>query len=381
MKIAVLDANAYWTRALYSHCGRFADVLLLQPRDFRAHRTHAKSFWSDEEPRQLSERIWVQKFSMLPGWMVELWPWSRRKLARAIRAFAASDELTLVIGFPQYRGIISAVNPAVSVYHNYDDYVDNWPRYRKHMAEWEGAAARAVDIIICSAAHRKEHLARRYAIDPHRIHHLSHGCSREFMTNEPSQAAPTGAKSKNVEKTVGYVGALNYRFDFGFLAEVAVQFPDVRFLLGGRVVEDGDPNWLAGLEEVRRLGNVQFIGWVEHARLSSVYSNCDVLIMTYARCNFNAHASPMKLWDYLGTGKPIVANDANPETLLWRRVVRIGATPAQFAEKLQEALHETDGALREERLDVARANTWEKLSEKLERIVVRSGALHTKCSV
>jgi hypothetical protein len=89
----------------------------------------------------------------------------------------------------------------------------------------------------------------------------------------------------------------------------------------------------------------------------------------------------MKLWDYLGTGKPIVANDANPETLLWRRVVRIGATPAQFAEKLQEALHETDGALREERLDVARANTWEKLSEKLERIVVRSGALHTKCSV
>jgi hypothetical protein len=54
-------------------------------------------------------------------------------------------------------------------------------------------------------------------------------------------------------------------------------------------------------------------------------------------------------------------------------VVRIGATPAQFVEKLQDALQDENDALREDRLAIACAHTWEKMSEKLERILMQSG--------
>jgi hypothetical protein len=42
-----------------------------------------------------------------------------------------------------------------------------------------------------------------------------------------------------------------------------------------------------------------------------VLNSFDVLLMSYSECNFNTNACPAKLWDYLGTLLPIVANTAD----------------------------------------------------------------------
>lgn len=371
VKLVVLDANAYWTEQLFRQCGRFAEVLLLKPRDFRAHRSLTGSWRSDTRPRPVANQVREQRLAMPPGWMVELWGWSQHRLARAIRQFSGGRPLILVITYPQYRSLFRIVAPACGVYYNMDDYRDNWPRHYHRVPQWEAKTVHAAHLTICIAAHRAQVLGDQHPTKRDQIHHLPIGCTPEFMADAALRAPCSTPRELGSppRPVAGYIGALNYRFDFAFLANVAERLPDVDFVLGGRVEPNGDAAWRQGLTNARHQPNIRFLGWVEHAKLAEHLARFDVLLMPYAHCNFNTNACPAKLWDYLGTAKPIVANDANPETLLWREVVYVGATPAAFAEAIRAALSEPGTALRERRLQIAREHTWEKLGQRLESIL------------
>jgi glycosyltransferase involved in cell wall biosynthesis len=370
VKLVVLDANAFWTEQLFRHCGRFAEVLLLKPRDFRAHRQFTNTSRSDPAPHPSGERIWERSLSMPPGWMVSLWPWVQRRITGVIRSFTGKEPFTLVLTYPQYRGLIPALRPALSVYYNLDDYRDNWPGRETQVPVWEGELVELADNTVCISSHRASVLRQQYPAKAGHIHHIPIGCTPEFMAISVRGPSPSTLAALP-RPLVGYIGALNWRFDYVLLADVAQQLPDVTFALGGTppVETDGDSAWREGLQRARNLPNVHFLGWVDHARLGEFLNSFDVLFMSYNRCNFNTNACPAKLWDSLGTGKPIVANDANPETLLWREVIHIGETAAAFAEKLRLALLGEPAGLRQRRLAIAQEHTWEMLSHRMERVL------------
>lgn len=371
-KLCVLDANAYWAEQLFRACSRFSEVLLLKPRDLRSHFRLTGRFGGDASPRSLAPGIWEQRIPMIPGWMAGCWPWAERRLARTIRTFAAGTPVVLVLTYPQYRSLLSAVQPALGIYYNMDDYRDNWPRYSARMDDWESQIVEAADLTICIADFGTKLLCNRHPDKADRIYHLPLGCSPEFMAARDQQ--PHGkippVLASFPRPLAGYIGGLNYRFDFAFLAQVAELLPHTTFVLGGSVKEDGDAVWRAGLQHARKMSNIRFIGWVNHANLGQQLNAFDVLLMPYTDCNFNRNACPAKLWDYLGTGLPIVANTANPETLLWRNVVRIGASPSEFVTQVNDALTDDTASHREHRLAIARQHTWEALSRRLEEILV-----------
>jgi glycosyltransferase involved in cell wall biosynthesis len=372
LKVIVLDANAFWTEQLFSSCAFFADVLLLKPRDFRAHSARHHRLRGDAAAKKIREGVWEQHFSMPPGWMFSLWPRSARVLARHIRRFVNGAPFVLVITYPQYRSLIPLLRPTVSVYYNLDDYADNWPKQAHRMEQWENETVAAADLTICIAQYRKEQLQARVASKAGHVHHLALGSTPEF-TSEPGERVLSDPEPvrRISHPRAGHVGALNWRFDYQFLARVAQELPRLQFVLGGKIPgdSDGDAEWREGLRKARELPNVHFIGWVEHQAMGEYLRAFDVLLMCYSECRFNRNASPAKLWDYLGSGRPVVANDRNPETLLWREVIRIGATPEAFAEAIGNALAEEGTELQERRLNIARAHTWEELSHRLEEII------------
>jgi glycosyltransferase involved in cell wall biosynthesis len=303
--------------------------------------------------------------------MFGLWPLAQRKLVRGIRAWADGHNAcatTLVMTYPQYRDLIPALKPALSVYYNLDDYRDNWPRHAAKVPRWDSELVEMASLTICIADHRARLLREQHPAKAASVFHLPLGCTPEFMaaSGDRRQKTEDGGRKGPV---AGYVGALNFRFDFAFMADVAARLPDVTLVLGGRVQEDGDAAWRAGLERARTLPNVRFLGWVDHANLGEHLAGFDVLLMPYAHCRFNTNACPAKLWDYLGSSKPIVANEANPETLLWREVVRIGATPGEFAAAVQDVLKGEPASFPARRLEIARDHTWEKLAAQLQTIL------------
>jgi glycosyltransferase involved in cell wall biosynthesis len=373
-RMVVVDANAYWTEQLFWTLAPEWDVLLVKPRDIReymrrhpAHR--CASFVEDNAPG-----IRTLHMPVPPKFTTTLWPIARRLLGRAIAKAGGNRPDVLAICFPDYRDLFDTLKPRTALYYNYDDYAAHWPGRADELVAGEEATIARADLSVFIAKYRVDHLSERLPHLANRLHHIPIGVTPTFMDQGREVRPEPVALSGISHPRAGYVGTLSYRFDFPFFAEAAAAAPDVQFVLGGSPPAEGqgDSAWWRGVKRARTLPNVHFIGWVDHSALGDHLSHFDVLLMPYARCRFNDNACPAKLWDYLGTGLPVVANMNNPETLLWRDLIEVAESPNRFAEAIARVVRQTAGeatGLRARRLQIAREHTWERLGARLRRIL------------
>lgn len=97
--------------------------------------------------------------------------------------------------------------------------------------------------------------------------------------------------------------------------ELAARLRGVRFLWAGGNPEDVE-RW-KGRAEAQGLSNVTFSGFIHNAQLPLYQAAADVLLMPYSReigissggGNSAQIASPMKMFEYLATGRAIVSSD------------------------------------------------------------------------
>lgn len=370
-RLAVLDANFYWTAQLFSAYSEFADVLLLRPVNFRTFKQRYGSYFVDLVPKQVDEHVWEQRICCPPGWLFHYWPLTQYLLNQVIQNFQGDSPLSFVFSYPYYAALAKQLN-AYSIYYTADDYRDYWPGRQSKTIVMDGYAVSLANLTLCTAKHRLQHLQQRYPNYADRIVHIPHGCSTQFMTEEvllTPHALPASLQCYR-RPIAGYVGALGYRFDFSFLATVAEQLPEMTFLLGGKLPTeaDGSAEWWQGVDRCNALTNIHFIGFVPHQQLGQYLQAFDVLLMLYSNCNFNINACPTKLWDYMGTSRPIVANSVVPEVMLWKDVIHIAETPQQYAGAIQSALVDPMWKAAE-RLKIAKANTWKDQARKLNALI------------
>lgn len=374
-KLVVLDANYYWTEQLFSACSDFADILLLRPRDFRAFRKQYGRYFIELQPQPVSENIWEQRICCPPGWFFHYWPFTKRFFAHLARQFQNSNPLIFVFNYPYYYTLARELK-AHSIYYSMDDYRHYWQGRESQTPDVEKLAIHQADLTLCVAHHRASYLRQDCPSRASQIVHIPHGCSPEFMVDRPLEqpnALPAELQAYS-RPIAGYIGALTYRFDFSYLAKVAEQIPDVTILLGGLIPQpsDGSPEWWQGVEAARRLPNVHFIGQVPHERLGEYLQSFDVLLMPYSQCNFNLNACPTKLWDYMGTSLPIVANNVVPEVNLWHHLILVSESPEEFVKNIRFALTNHNWRS-QERLEVAQAHTWKMQAQKLYHLLEEKG--------
>lgn len=381
-KLVVLDANFYWTEQLFSAYSDFADILLLRPLDFRAFRKQYGSYFIDFQPQPLSPGVWEQRICFPPGWLFHYWPLTQRLLVSLIKRFQGSSSLVFVFNYPYYYSLLEKLK-AYSIYYNIDDYRHYWPSRESQTPAVEKLAVARADLTLCVAHYRYEYLRKECPTKAHQIIHLPHGCSPEFMVDNPlCLSEPLLANFQGYSRPLaGYIGALTYRFDFNYLARVAEKLPDVTIILGGNIPQqtDGSAEWWQGVEAVRKLPNVHFIGRVPHKQLGQYLQSFDVLLMPYSLCNFNINACPTKLWDYMGTSLPIVANNVVPEVNLWRNVILVSENSDEFVKNIRFAL--TNRSWRsQERWEIAQDNTWARQAQKLYCMLEEQECLFLKSS-
>ncbi len=128
---------------------------------------------------------------------------------------------------------------------------------------------------------------------------------------------PENAREKlglNKGFTAGYAGHLYAGRGIDMLMDLAWRNPDVHFLWAG-----GEPEavefWHSRLQKAG-LQNVKLFGFVPNERLPLVLAACDVLLMPYERKisvssggDTAQFASPMKQFEYLASGRAILASD------------------------------------------------------------------------
>ena len=109
-------------------------------------------------------------------------------------------------------------------------------------------------------------------------------------------------------KTVGFCGHLYKGRGIEELLECAGYLKEVFFLIVGGESEDINRN--KKLAKNLSLTNVKFIGFVTQSKVPEYLLACDILVMPYTKKTLtHRYMSPMKMFEYLACGRPIIATD------------------------------------------------------------------------
>jgi glycosyltransferase involved in cell wall biosynthesis len=118
------------------------------------------------------------------------------------------------------------------------------------------------------------------------------------------------------------------------------------------------------VEQLARLPNVYLLGKKHWYSLPAYLRRFDVCISPFRTDqSIAATANPLKIYEYLAAGKPIVSSDM-PEVRPLRDVIRIAGDTATFIEATGQALEASrrgDSAAVAARMNRARAYDWDAL--------------------
>lgn len=150
---------------------------------------------------------------------------------------------------------------------------------------------------------------------------------------------------------IGYYGAIADWFDSALVAALAQKRPDWNFVLIGST-------WSADLEPLQGLKNVHLLGEKPYASLPPYLHAFDVAIIPFKKTPLTQATNPVKLFEYLSAGKPVVASDLD-ELRNYRQHAALVESFEGWLEALEQALEPQAAALAEARRNFARQNTWE----------------------
>jgi glycosyltransferase involved in cell wall biosynthesis len=161
----------------------------------------------------------------------------------------------------------------------------------------------------------------------------------------------------------GYTGTIHPdRVDAKLLIYSAQRLPNATFAMVG-------PNHFSAalMETMKEQKNIRFSGPVAYREIPSYMRAFDICMTPHLMTPFTESLNPIKLWEYLAAGKPIVSTDV-AGFRDFPHLVRIARTPEQFVSQLQAALEEGD-ALVTRRRQEARAHSWESRVDQIEAIM------------
>lgn len=100
-----------------------------------------------------------------------------------------------------------------------------------------------------------------------------------------------------------FIGALSeYKVDYALVEAVARRLPEVHWVLVGPVGE-GQP----GSRKPPALPNIHILGPCVYGRLPHCMAHCDVAVLPASHNAYTAAMFPMKFFEYLAAGLPVVA--------------------------------------------------------------------------
>lgn len=283
----------------------------------------------------------------------------RRRIRSVIARFGL-EELVFINAFNfHYPSVAKGLGPALSVYYCVDPLVFDFDR--RHGVQSETKLVRESDVVICSskslAEEKRAENAQTYFVpNAANVEHSAKALEGSLAVDEHLAGIPA--------PIVGYFGAVERRIDYELLEAVIAANPAWSFVFVGPVSAEHAPR------QFRAMKNVYLPGPVPYERMPGVLKGFDAAIIPFKKDEASRSIFPLKLFEYLGAGKAIVATDFNPDLKEFTGdAVQHCGNAEDFSAALTTALSPADEETTAERVAIARANTWERRGEDFMRIL------------
>lgn len=290
--IVFFDVNTIWRR-------KFGDALKRRVDDVSLI---APFSGTPSVPDQNGEIIPVR---LIRGWAgILAWLAMPRLLhrVRGMVGFPRETSSAIVVTTPHYLRLVQRAAPHTKiVYYCSDDYRSyaGWNAARMAKAEATICRMAALSIFVSEALRQRAIL--EYRLDPAKTWVSPNATEPRFA--QPCDQPFTLAGLPG--PVFGTAGIFNRRIDFTFLEAIAADEQVGTLVLVGPIEAEleGDP----ALERLRTLSKVRFTGAQPHSEMPQWMAAFDVAVIPYAATEFNRFCSPMRLYDHLAIGQPIIA--------------------------------------------------------------------------
>jgi len=147
---------------------------------------------------------------------------------------------------------------------------------------------------------------------PEKVIKLHNGFNQSFLTRHQQAAAAWRNRLMgfNYRALAVYSGGLHAFKGVDLMIEAAKALPQVLFALAG-----GNEAQVAAYRELalqHQVSNVEFLGYLTHDALASLLQAADLLVHPHLLSQEASFTSPLKFFDYMAAGTPIVATEIPP---------------------------------------------------------------------
>jgi len=322
-------------------------------------RPVADDLWIASLPPLLPGRYYSVAINRINQWLTA--HWSQRYLHEL--------EFTSPILWlynPEQEPLIGQFGERLSVYHCIDEFTGGTRgRKRSTIAALEAGLLSRVDLVFANSLLTYEN-KRQFNPNTYRI---PSGADVEHFAQAWDPAVPVHpAIARLPQPHIGYIGHVNERLDYAILEHLARQRPSWSLVFVG----DTYP-WTLDAPPLRRLQalpNVHFLGKYPFAEVPVLVKGMDVCLLPYVDDERARYRSPLKLYEYLAAGKPIVSTD-HPEARELGDVVYLASTPETYLERVAQALTQDSQEHQRQRVAVAQRHSWDRRVDKMERLIHR----------
>lgn len=269
------------------------------------------------------------------------------RLKRVLKDLKVKDYIYINSYNFSYPTIHQLLDPALTVYHCVDPIVEDYQT--KHGLISEDILIKSVDLVICTS---KELRSQKALINKNSFF-IPNAANIGHSQTALDPKLPEANILKGIKRPIiGYFGNIERRIDYDLVQELLATNPDKSFVFIGPVdyyyINEGD-----------HAPNLYLKGPVPYEQMPAVLKGFDVAIIPFKKDDVSSHIFPLKLFEYLGAGRPVVSTDFNPDLEDFTLgTVHYCKDAKEFSQALDLALLDTP-ALQQKRLAVAEDNTWE----------------------
>ena len=322
-------------------------------------------------PKPIEENLFVGTLPLaIPGYQMSLVVnavnnlFMRQVLRQWMRTLGLRSPILWTYN-PYSERLLGQLGESCVVYECVDELTASRGLVRTEVVrEQERRLITAADLVIVT----HENLYRSKQPKARRIHLIPNAAEVEHFAKASDPATPIAEEIAALKRPViGVVGTLQYWIDFDLIRYLAEQRPKWSFAL------IGPRGRLARTDKVEGLSNVHLLGRRPYAALPSFIRGLDVCLNPYVLDETALNCSPLKLYEYVASGRPVVSADM-PEAHKFADVIGIGRSYEDVLARLEDALKPeavTERAV-QARMQAARGHSWDARLAQMEQALAEA---------
>lgn len=252
-----------------------------------------------------------------------------------------------LVDLPFWRPLAESIPSTIIIYDCMDHHA-GFSTNSKNMLSQEDVLVDAADIILTTSSFLHQKICKK------RHSHLI----RNAAQVERFRDAGMRFQHRSGPVRVGYVGAIAEWFDFELVIAAAKALPEFEFEMVGAVTD-------IDIRRAKVCPNLHFRGEIPYSELADQIAQFDVCIIPFLLTSLTEATNPVKVYEYLAAGRPVVATPL-PELRTCLPFVRLASGNDDFVAALREAAEERgDTLLAEQRMRWASKHDWSRRAADL----------------